>query len=237
MILPTYFVFKDNLKTAEVAGYEDMTDVEADSALIANAIFLKNISDSVFLDKFTNSLIMELEALRINVYNESFADSFLYIQSEAYILNIAQILLEEHYNRHEDKEVFGEYEYFKTVDLQAITYNFWFEFTKLNDGSREPELFYVSETINDLVSGYFVENPFTGSVKYKYSISEIDLDIIYEYAEILGQRYAGYLFDYLMNNFIFENWNVQREPAWWMHYKRYNKTLDRSDHERFTEMN
>ncbi|MCB0822719.1 MAG: hypothetical protein KDC09_08490 [Bacteroidales bacterium] len=236
MVLPTYVVFKDNLKTGEVKGLKKMSETEADSALLANSIFLKDISDSIFLERFTNSFLIELEALGIKVYNESYADSFLYLPSEAYIINVAQILLEEHYNRHEDKETIGEYEYFKTVDQNALTYNFWFEFTQVRNEKTPPKLFYTSETINDLVNGYFVENPFTGSVKYKYSVSEIDLDIIYEYAEILGQRYAGYFYDYLMNGFIYYNWTQKREPYFWMHYKRYNNTLDPDDDARFMEM-
>ena len=236
MVLPTYFVFKENLKTAEIDGLKDLSDEEADSVLLSNSIFLKDISDSIFLEKFTNSMLVELENLGIKVYNESFSDSFLYIQSPAYILNIAQILVEEHYNPHQDKEVIGEYEYFKTIDQNALTFNFWFELTELNDEYQEPLLFFTDETINDLVIGYFLENPFTGEVKYKYSISEMDLDIVYEYCEILGQRYAGYTFDYLMNKFIIENWDVSRDPYFFMHYKRYNKTLDPTESERFIEM-
>lgn len=39
MVLPTYVVFKDNLKTGEVKGLKKMSETEADSALLANSIF------------------------------------------------------------------------------------------------------------------------------------------------------------------------------------------------------
>ncbi len=236
MILPVNYVFKENLKRSEAGDTTGMSSEAIDSLLLAKSVLLKDISDSIFLETFINSMMIEFEKLGFKVYNQSYADSFLYIRSPAYILNIAQILVEEHYNQYQDKEEIGDYEYFKTINQNALTFNFWFELGELNDEKQDPELFYSSETINDLVTGYFIENPFTGAVKYKYQISEIDLDIVYEYCNILGQRYAGYTYDYLMNKYINENWDSYREPYYYMHYKRYNNTLDPTEEEHFIEM-
>jgi len=167
MILPTNYVFKKNLKVKEAGDIKDMTDMQKDSTLMANSSFLKNISDSIVLETFINSLIIEFEQLGFKVYTESQLDSFLFIKTPAYIFNIAQIELEEHYNVHEDQQDFGDYTYHKTVDLDAISYNFWFELSELNDATENTKLLYASETINDVVYGYFTENMFTGSIKYK----------------------------------------------------------------------
>jgi len=148
------------------------------------------------------------------------------LKSPAYIFNIAQIELEEHYNVHEDKQEFGDYIYYKKVDLNAVSYNFWFELSELNDENEFTHLFYVSETINDLVYGYFTENAFTGRVKYKFNKNEMDLDVVYRYCNIFGERYAGYTFDYLMNDYIEENWPLNKKRRYFMQYKRYNNTLD-----------
>ncbi|MCB2221094.1 MAG: hypothetical protein KQI35_11920 [Bacteroidetes bacterium] len=236
LVLPTNYVFKENLKRSEAGDTSGMTGAQVDSLLMAKSILLKDISDSIFLETFINSMMIEFEKLGFKVYNQSYADSILFIKSPAYILNIGQILIEEHYNKYKDQEEIGDYEYFKTIDQNALTFNFWFELGELNDEQQDPKLFFASETINDLVTGYFLENPFTGNVKYKYNVSEIDLDLVYKYCAILGERYAGYTYDYLMNKYIQENWDLYREPYFYMHYKRYNKSLDSTEEERFIEM-
>jgi hypothetical protein len=236
LVLPTNYVFKENLKRSEAGDTSGLTGTQVDSLLMAKSILLKDLSDSIFLETFINSMMIEFEKLGFKVYNQSYLDSILFIKSPAYIFNIGQILMEEHYNKYKDQEMIGDYEYYKTIDQNALTFNFWFELGELNNEQQDPKLFFTSETINDLVTGYFIENPFTGSVKYKYNVSEIDLDIVYDYGAILGERYAGYTFDYLMNDYIQENWELYREPYFYMHYKRYNKTLDPAEEERFIEM-
>lgn len=226
LVLPSNYVFKKNLKVDELKESESFSERELDSALIANSLFLSEVSDSVFLEQFVNSLIEEFILLGYQVYTEQTLDSFLFLKSPAYILNIAQIELEEHYNVHEDKQEFGDLVYFKNVDLNAISYNFWFELSELNGGEGERELFFASETINDVVFGYFTENIYTGDVKYKYNLDEIDLDIIYRYCSIFGQRYAGYTYDYLMNKYLDEHWPPDKRRRYYMQYKRDNNTLD-----------
>ncbi|MDB4303179.1 hypothetical protein N9934_00115 [Desulfosarcina sp.] len=236
MVLPTNYVFKKNLKVEETEDIKDLDEIQKDSAMMANSAFLKNISDSIVLETFINSMIIEFEQLGFKVYTETQLDSFLFIKTPAYIFNIAQIELEEHYNVHEDKQDFGEYTYYKAVDLDAVSYNFWFELSELNDGNEDTKLLYSSETINDVVYGYFAENMFTGGVKYKYNINEIDLDVIYRYCGVFGERNAGYAFDYLMNKYMVENWPPDKTHRFYMQYKRMHNTLDPTINDKFVEL-
>ena len=86
------------------------------------------------------------------------------------------------------------------------------------------------------MDGYFNENLLTGEIKYKYQVIEIDVDIIYHYCEVLGARYAGYTFDYLMNENIKTNFPPGKKRHYYMHYNRQNKTLDPTFEERFILM-
>jgi hypothetical protein len=236
LVLPTNYIFKKNLKVDELEQSSGLSDAQLDSALMANSIFLQNISDSIFLENFVNSMIDEFMKLGYKVYTEQMLDSFLFVKPGAYILNIAQIELEEHYNVHEDKQEFDDYIYFKSVDLDAISYNFWFEMSAVNNDAEEHKLFYASETINDVVYGYFTENMFTGDIKYKYNVDEIDVDIIYQYSAYFGRRFAGYTYDYLMNRYIEEHWPPDKNLRFYMQYKRENNTLDPTINDRFMEL-
>lgn len=236
MILPTDYVFKNNLKRDGVGDTAGLKSLEIDSLLQIKSLFLKEISDSVFLETFTNSMISEFEKLGLKVYMDNASDSFLFFKSPSYILNVAQLQLEEGYNDFKDSDDFGGNTYYKAFQTNAVTFNSWLELTQLNPKKEGRKLFFVSETITDIVDGYFTENLMTGEIKYKYQIMEIDLDIIYHYCEVLGARYAGYTFDYFMNDYIMTHFPSGKKRNFYMHYNRANNTLDPTWEDRFELM-
>ena len=236
MILPANYVFKNNLKRDEIGDTSSLTSQEIDSLLFAKSLFLKDVSDSVFLETFINSMITEFEKLGFKVYLENVADSFIFFQSPSYILNIAQLQLEEGYNEFKDSDDFSGNTYYKSFQTNAVTYNTWLEITQLNPKKEGRKLFFASETIADIVDGYFTENLLTGQIKYKYQIMEIDADIIYHYCEVLGARYAGYTYDYFMNTYIMNHFPPGKKRNFYMHYNRSNNTLDATWDERFELM-
>ena len=233
LILPANYVFKKNQKIDNQKELKNLSEQEKDSVMMAKSSFLTNISDSIFLERFINSMYLEFENLGFKVYAENYLDSFLFTQTPAYILNIAQIELEELYSVYEDQQDFGDLTYYKNFDLNAINYNFWFELSELNNEKENTKLFYISETITDQIYGYFTENIITGDVKYKYNITEINLDVIYRYCDTFGRRHAGYTFDYIMNKYIAENWPPNKRVPYYMHYNRENNTLDLTGENKF----
>ena len=233
LVLPANYVFKNNLKRDELGDTSSLTSQEIDSLLLSKSLFLKDVSDSVFLETFINSMIAEFEKLGIKVYMENVTDSFIFFQSPSYILNIAQLLLEEGYNEFKDSDDFSGNTYYKSFQTNAVTYNTWLEITQLNPKKEGRKLFFASETIADIVDGYFTENLLTGQIKYKYQIMEIDLSILYHYCEVLGARYAGYTFDYIMNDYITTNFPQGKKRHFYMHFNRLNNTLDPTVEERF----
>lgn len=231
MILPVNYIFKSNLKKEEIEDPEKLDEYELDSALFENSIFLKKISDSAFLEIYINSMIDEFDKLGFNVYTEGALDTFLFFKSNAFILNMAQLEIEEYYTTHEDKDEFGEYIYHKELDLNTLNINFWLELSKLNSSGRR--VFFDSKEIADDAYGYFTENIFTGEVNYKYFLREMTLDDVYQYCEYLGARHASYTFDYLMNNYITKKFPSNKKRKYYMHYDRRTRTFDPAKRQRF----
>jgi hypothetical protein len=235
LVMPADYIFKNNLKRTELGDTTGMTPDQVDSVKMAKSLFLKEISDSVFLETFINSMITEFERLGIKVYIND-ADSFLFSPSPSYILNIAQLELEEKNLDQKDSETFEEMTYYKTIKTNAVNVNSWFELTWLNPKKEGRKLFFASETIADIVNGYFTQNLITGQVYYKYDIVKMDTDVIYRYCELLGIRYAGYTFDYLMNQYIIQNYPQDVKLKYYMHYDRSFKTLEPTLNDRFEIM-
>lgn len=232
LVLTTDYVFKTNLKHNQATDTTGMTQARIDSARLAESRFLKEISDSAFLESFINSMITEFGKLGIKVYVNS-TDSFLFLPSPAYILNLAQIEIEEFTLDHKDSEVFEEVTYYKTIPANAVSINTWFELSWLNPKKEGRKVFYASETISDIVDGYFSQNLMTGQVYYKYELTELDNEIIYRFCDVLGKRYAGYTFDYLMNLYIMQNFPPDAKRQYYMRYDRMYKLLEPTRDARF----
>jgi len=233
LILPTDYIFKNNLKTDNQIDTKGMTSIQIDSVAISNSLFLKQVSDSVFLETYINNIFVELENLGIKVYDESHLDTFLFIKTPAYLLSIAQIEMEEYYSGKRDSMEFGDFVYFKNLNLNAVSINSWFELNRLNPSEEGHELFFASEEIADFVDGYFSQNIFTGDVQYKYVNHEMETGDLYRYAKILGKRYASYTYDYIMNEHLTENFPLGKERRVFMRYNPWNNTLDAAGSNRF----
>ncbi len=234
LVIPVNEIIKINLKRDELG--DDTTDMDwwqIDSALMANSLFLKDISDSIFLETYYNSFFDELDKLHIKTYTEEYIDSFLFINSPAFLLNIAQIEVDEYIKEFRDSEEFNDFVYSKTLPLNAISVSTWFEISRLNNDKDSRRVFFAEDEISDNAYGYFSENLFTGQVSYKYFIREMELGDIYRKLEDLGAKYAGYVFDYIMNSYISRNFPPDRKRKYYMHYKRSLNSFEPAYENRF----
>lgn len=237
LVMPTDDIFKVNMKRDELGDdTTTMDEWQIDSALMANSLFLKDISDSIFLEAYYNSFFDELEKLNVKTYTEDYIDSFLFIRSSAFLLNIAQIEADEYVKNFKDSEEFNDFVYTKTLPLNAVSINTWFEITRLNNNKGSRRVFFAEDEISDNAYGYFSENLFTGQVSYKYFLREMEIEDIYHKCEELGQKYAGYVFDYIMNSYISRNFPPDRKRKYYMHYKRSINSFEPAYDNRFILM-
>jgi hypothetical protein len=88
----------------------------------------------------------------------------------------------------------------------------------------------------DALEGRFVHNIFTGEVKFKYDLTPMDMDQIYQLAEILGKKYAGYIFDYILNEYVYRNIGNGIRPKSYFHYDKDLKSLYPAGEDRFIFM-
>ncbi len=237
LVMPTNDIFKVNMKLDELGDDTvGMDEWQIDSALMANSKFLKDISDSIFLEAYYNSFFEELGRLNIKTFNEEYIDSFLFIKSPAFLLNIAQIEVDEYIKDFKDSQEYDDFVYTKTLPLNAVSINTWFEISRLNNNKGSRRVFFVEDDVSDNAYGYFSENLFTGQISYKYFLREIEVEDIYRKCEELGEQYAGYVFDYIMNSYISRNFPSDRKRKYYMHYKRSINSYEPAYENRFILM-
>lgn len=237
LIMMPDFVYKTNLKVGELENAESLDDQIRDSLLFERSLYLKNISDTIILNRYLNSLVSELKAFGLEVYTENNINEFLQLEKPSYMFNIAQIELEEYIVPVEEQEVFDDTAlYFKTFKLNAVSINSWFEVTRMNVEDYKRKVLYASNYVFDYLKGSFRKHALTGEVKFKYYQKEIELKDIYSLAEELGKKYAGYIYDYMLNEKIQEELPENISTDKYYHYDRDRNTLRAITKDRFTEL-
>ena len=190
---------------------------------IDNSILLREIQDSSFLQAYYNQLIEELIALKVNVYldeMEAFQDS-----SQGILLNIEQIVIEESAEEQIETSYFSEGTYYKTLDLNRIDLDFWFEISLINRDLK-PIIAFDSEYLTDKSEGYFYQNFLSGEVYYEDNITPLAVDDIYQAAKDLGRKHAQMFYDILLNRYIENNYPSDESVKFLMHYNADRKFLE-----------
>lgn len=230
------FVYKVNLKPEEIESPEKYAEYQMDSLLLARSLILKNISDSSFLVSLINNYIDELKVYGFEVFTPDYITDFMNLDTQSYVVNIAQLELEEYFYEYEFEEPVGYYTYTINLDLNAVNYNTWFEISEVNGKQKDRKVLFATHYITDDLYGHFKQQFLTGEVKYEYTIDTISLDKIYELAAFLGREYASYTFDHIMNQYIRSQIVQQEYRPVFMHYDRQRKMIFPNPNDRFIEM-
>jgi hypothetical protein len=201
LLMPDYLL-KYNLKTYDFPGIDTMPQWQQDSILLANSIFLKQITDSIVLTGFRENFKSRLGQYNIQVLEEQSLDTFLLVHHSGFLVNIAQISVEEYiYPYSFDYDLADEVVTVSDVDLNALNINVWVEISRLNSEQKNKVLF-ASNSICDELEGYFRQYLFTGKLQFEYTIDTLTMEKVDSFTNEMGTTCATYLYDYFLNDYI-----------------------------------
>jgi hypothetical protein len=233
LVNPPMQVFKFNHKGEAIAGFDSLSQDQQDSALWDNSKYIQFISDSILLENYMNNFIDELRLLGFNVYLNSAIDSFMTGKPQSYVLDVTQVQLDEYNYPLEDEDAFLDTIYYKKFNLNAVDYSCWFNLGKAGVENTRKVLLYASNTAYDTFDGRFFNDPFSGTVRYKYTIDSLETKDVYEMATYLGKKHAGYLYDFFLNQYIAKHLPEGIEMEDYYHYNRNRKSLTPAYEDRF----
>jgi len=236
LMLPEY-VIKTNNKAWEIPDFENLSEWEQDSALYENSTFVREIDDDFLLSRFQSSLQIGLRKYGILAYTEEQLIDFMSLEQTAYKVMLAQVEVEEDIFPYRAEEVFDDTAvYFEDFDLNIVSINTWFEITKVNDPAMGNNVVYASHYVMDGLDGRFLSNLFSGEVKFHYNLYPVEKENVYTLAARLGEKYAGYLYDYMLNEYIHRNNPDDRRPGTYFSYNPLTRTLSPARDDRFIFM-
>jgi hypothetical protein len=204
LMLAPDFIFKTNLKKDILDSLNILDESLFDSVLFANSSLLKEIDDEKFLDNYITGLEKELQVFGFNVFREDNTAEFMEVDSNAFIINIAQIEIAEDYYVYRDETRYYDNYFYHDHTLNSATVSSWFEISKINEENNDRQVYFAEDIIIDDVEGEFTLDLFSSEVKYFYTIDTLMPDELYDYAYLLGRTYGGYTFDLLLNQYLDE---------------------------------
>jgi hypothetical protein len=204
LLFPPDYLFKTNLKTWKIKNSSSISDEDFKSALFDSSLFLKEIDDQMLISNYILALKAGLANYGMNIYTSEKIVDFFTKRTEAFQVAIVQMEIEEDvYPFRAEETFYDSILYYEDFLLEMITLSSWFEISKFNDTVLKHNILFASDYVMDGLEGRFVSNVFTGNVSFRYNYEPISIEHIYTLAKMLGQRHARYIFDFLMNRYIF----------------------------------
>ncbi len=227
-VTPPSFLYKYNLKTGILDTIPYYTRRQKDSILWVHSDYIQHIRDSVFIHRFMQGYINELKVYGFHVVPH-IGDS------NTYQVHVAQIELEEQYYFYSDTAYYNYNVYVHHQYLNALDVSSWFALRGplVKSKSEKPKILFAENLLTDDINGHFEVDPYSGKIKYLYTLDSLTVKKIYDYAENLGRTYAGYTFDYLMNRFLKKYVPPSRRTKRYWRYDPYRKKFFFALNDRF----
>jgi hypothetical protein len=236
LVFPAEFVFKVNQKKEILDSLNITDESKFDSVLYVHSDYVQHLNDSLFLANYTLGYKKELTALGFKVFDQNETHAFLEVDTNAYVANIAQIEVEETlYDYRAGQNIYGHYYYYDFL-LNAIIVNSWIELKEVNDNGIEEQLYFATDMITDDFEGDFHADVFAGQMRFVYNIDTLQTESLYDFAFLLGRKYASYTMDMLLNRYLDKNVPDGKRTETYWRYDPYRKDFYPEEENKFIPM-
>lgn len=201
---------------ADTAG---LAEWQIDSIRYYESKILKNLSFDTLKHKFTTAFTHQIKALGFNVYDGEKLKAVLKNDSlHPVVVQFPQMELEEMTAIFDDKAFIGDRIFYNHFDVTRINLNTWLYLSRINHEGTDA--FFITDSITDVIDGYYYKNYDEGKVKYRYKRHNLKVHDVYRFMEDMGRNYAQYVFDFYMNRYVRLNSEDGKKPAEY-HYDPY----------------
>lgn len=217
MLIPPEILYTFNMKAPPKGEYENV-----DSALFFSSKYIQHISDSAFLENYFRSFAEQSKETGLDVYFPTDLESFLETERPAYIVRFAQMELAEDTANMGIEERIDYRPALRKVPYHTISLSTWFEISMKD--SLQAYTYFDEQFLADDIFGDFVHHLWSKDIEYEYEIIEMEQEDIYLFAQYMGKTHAKYLFDLMLNSYIWHQLPEERRKSFmYLHYNsRYN---------------
>ena len=217
LIKPNNIYFK-NFKLYDDSTLAQLPPQKVDSALKAKSNFLSWIDKDIIHRIFIDKLLLTLSETNLRVYTEDYVEEFEKNNVEnKYIVDIQQLEFDEYYDKVVDlyKHLVDNYGRIDTIIytddnyLNAFSANMWVEFHYPHADTLTK--LFANNYITDYHEGYYYA--MDGEIIHDEERIALTDDNIIEFLDIIAVRYANYIYDLVMNDYVTKRNSIHTEDA------------------------
>jgi hypothetical protein len=238
---PLMFFHTDSLMkiSSKLPVADTITDTSRhylDSLAYAQTKFVQQINNHEFLRQYYSELTDELDKYGFRVYSDSTAYKFFSDSSKGYIVNLAQVELEEFYKSFTSGFMIDENGDSYQFDLDAVALNSWFEISCSNCDSGMMRVMFASCEKSSMAKARMKQHESTGDLYLGYDVTDMNMIDVYTLADIGAKQNASYIFDYAMNEYIARQMRLSIVKRYGLHYDSKKKKIRRAGDKKFIRM-
>lgn len=200
LVLPCDVILKTN--TTIVDLYPDFSKLPKalqDTIWNVNTKFLEKLPDTLLINTFYNTLINQLKLTEVKIFSKSDVEKFYQNDTNAYVLKIAQIEMEENIKKIPySQPIDYDSEVYKEVEIKTLSFNVWFELYKASNDTIPLQILYSSQVISDIVEGRFAQS-ISGNYEFKFKRKDIDTSDIVPMVNSASNKMSQYFYNHLIN--------------------------------------
>jgi len=214
MLVPPDILYMFNEKGLPYGEYDNI-----DSAKFYNSKFIQYISDSVFLENYFNHFTKHAKEYGLEVYFPNDISDFLDVKNTAYIVRFSQMeIMEDTAIYLVEERVNGFQPQFKEIEYNLVALSTWFDISMKD--SVQNFTYFDEQFITDDIYGDYIQDDWSFDYRYDYTKYDIELEYIYEFAKDMGKTHASYVYDLMMNSYIWNQLPPEKRDNF--HYLHYN---------------
>jgi hypothetical protein len=220
MLVPPDILYFFNEKAPPFGNYTNV-----DSALFYSSKYLQYTSDSAFLEKYFDSFISHAKKNGLSVYLPTDLQDFIETDRASYIVRFANMELIEDTMTFQVEEKINNRPRIKEIPYETISLRSWFEISMKD--SANYYTYYDEQYLTDEIYGQFEQQMWTMDIKYDYTKYEIEKEDIYYFAQAIGKSHASYLFDLMLNSYIWSQLPEDRRSSfYYLHYNTEYRSIE-----------
>lgn len=199
LFIPNQVVFKTNSTIQNLyPKFKELPQELQDTIWNLNTQLLEKVPDSSIVETFYTSFLNLLRKSDLRVYDPKNMVGFNTNDTNAYILKIAQMEMDEMKQMIPYSEpIDSETELYKEVEINSLTLNVWFELTRATNDTAKPVVLFASYIISDEVVGHFY-NALSG-YEFRFKRDDIDTTHILPMSVNSGEMMAQYFYNHMLN--------------------------------------
>lgn len=235
-LMPEQIFMINNRYDSNDENMEGLSEYEKNQQLLEQTLLLSKVDDTLVRRLFETAYLSTLRSYGVLVYEESAFEDFYERDSLSWVVNIAQLELQEFIENYEDEENFFGMRYLQTIPLNAVNIGVWVEISRLNGSSQKAPVYFSDQNLFDALESDFVFDFSTNSVNYYYNIDSLTPQNVYDFSGFMGRLTAAYTYDQILNNQLEQQQGISDEDPVFYRYDPYLKRLFPTEYDRFILM-